>query len=138
PATGCVRIEAASWIHSPQVKHGLLDREIEADLGGRGSVDRDAFNITVAGLDAIRTNLDAVLADRDGVAGEALVVGAAAAGLPVGVRMLDVGARIQRLAVGGDPDPDAAAGDFQAPGRGLAGFHDDVVDEVVRSADAIG
>src|SRR3546814_17442267 len=51
--------------------------------------------------DAIGPDLDAVFADRDGVAGDALVIVAVAAGFLVILDVLDVGAGLQRLAVGG-------------------------------------
>src|SRR5690606_23590900 len=107
------------------------DREIKADLSGFGRVDRHALDEAVVGPDTVRPDLDAVFADRDAVAGKAFAVGAVAAGFLVAVGILDIGAGLQRLAVGGDPDPDRAAGDFQALHSGLAGFHRDVVDELI-------
>src|SRR5690606_25898790 len=122
---------------SPQ-ESALLDREIQADLGGFGRIDRDTFDEAVTGLDAVRPHLDAILADWNGVAGEALAVGAVAAGFLVAVGVLDIGAGLQRLAVGGDLDPDRAAGDLQALAGGFTRFDHDVVDELIRRADAIG
>src|SRR3546814_12777727 len=54
--------------------------------------------------DAIGPDLDAVFADRDGVAGDALVIGAVAAGFLVILDVLDVGAGLQRLSVGGSSE----------------------------------
>src|SRR3546814_15089630 len=92
----------------------------------------------VVGLDPVRPDLNAVLADRDGVAGEALAVGTVATGFLVSVGVLDVRAGLQRLAVGRDLDPDRTAGDLQAFRRGLAGFHRHAVAELVRRTYAIG
>src|SRR3546814_20485309 len=90
------------------------------------------------GLDAVRPDLDAVLADRDGVDGEALPVGTVATGFLVSVGVLDVRAGLQRLAVGRALDPDRPAGDFQALRGGFPGFHRDAVDDLVRRTDALG
>src|SRR3546814_802917 len=140
PATGHARHgneRRSRPVPSPR-NTGLLGRKIQADFGGLGGVDRHALDEAVVGLDPVRPDLDAVLADRDGVAGEALAVGTVATGFLVSVGVLDVRAGLQRLAVGRDLDPDRTAGDLQSFRRGLAGFHRHAVDELVRRTDAIG
>src|SRR3546814_12990942 len=74
-----------------------LFRSLQAFRRGLAGFHRHAVDELVRRTDAIGPDLDAVFADRDGVAGDALVIGAVAAGFLVTVGVLDVGAGLQRL-----------------------------------------
>src|SRR5690606_22131873 len=82
-------------------------------------------------------DLDAVFADRDGVAGDALAVGAVAAGFLVTVGVLDVGAGLQRLAVGGDREFNGAGGKIHASFGGFAVADGNVFQQAIRCRDSL-
>src|SRR3546814_6881804 len=140
PATGHARHgneRRSRPVPSPR-NTGLLGRKNQADLGGLGRVHRHVLDEAVGGLDAVRPDLDAVLADRDGVAGEALTGGTVATGFLVSVGVLDVRAGLKRVAVGRDLDPDRPAGDFHALRGGFHGFHRDAVLEMDTDERSLG
>src|SRR5690606_25157417 len=82
-------------------------------------------------------DLDAVFADRDGVAGDAFVIGAVAAGFLVTVGVLDVGAGLQRLAVGGDREFNGAGGKIHASFGGFAVADGNVFQQAIRCRDSL-
>src|SRR3546814_436424 len=82
--------------------------DFQALRGGFPGFHRDAVDELVRRTDAVGPDLYAVFADRDGVAGDALAVGPVAAGFLVTLGVLDVGAGLQRLAIGGDRELNGA------------------------------
>src|SRR5690606_21601953 len=105
--------------------------DLQALHSGLAGFHRDVVDELIRRADAIGPDLDAVLTDGNGVAGDALAIGAVAAGLLVAVGILDIGAGLQRVAVGGDRELNGSGGKVHAPLGGFAVADGDVFQQPV-------